>query len=133
MGSYLDKLQAGTFATQGKTVSKRDLSPLPADSSVAPGEDRKTKFGEPIPQGLMSPDLIFDVIGTSLPAHGAAVTGQELTFLKPVYAGDFVTAIVTVKDKDVSARTVTLDVVINNDECDPVVSGTVTAVLPEGV
>lgn len=100
---------------------------------MAPGEERKTKFGEPILQGLMSPDLIFDVIGTSLPAHGAAVTGQELTFLKPVYAGDFVTAIVTVKDKDVSARTVTLDVVINDDQCEPAVSGTVTAVLPEGV
>lgn len=43
-----------------------------------------------------------------------------------------VTAIVTVKDKDASARAVTLDVVINNDECDPVVAGTVTAVLLEG-
>ncbi len=133
MAGYLDKLQVGTFATQGKTVSRKDLSPLPQDGSVAPGEDRRTKFGEPIPQGLMSPDLIFDVIGTSLPAHGAAVTGQELTFLKPVYAGDFVTAIVTVRDKDVSARTVILDAVINNDECDPVVAGPVTAVLPEGV
>ena len=132
MAGYLDRLQAGTFASQGKTVSREDLSPLPKDGSVAPGEDRKTRFGEPIPQGLMSPGLIFDVIGASLPAHGAAVTGRELTFLRPVYAGDFVTAIVTVKDKDVSARTVTLDVVINNDACDPVVAGTVTAVLPEG-
>jgi acyl dehydratase len=69
-----------------------DHNPIHGDAAYA----RATPFGEPIAPGIFTAGLISAVIGTRLPGPGAIYLSQSLRFLKPVKAGDTITARVEV-------------------------------------
>jgi 3-hydroxybutyryl-CoA dehydratase len=69
-----------------------DHNPIHADRAFA----ATTRFKEPIAPGIWTAGLISAVIGTRLPGPGAIYLSQDLRFLKPVYAGDVISARVEV-------------------------------------
>ena len=91
-------LAAGDHAEITRVVSEADVAafveavgdhnPIHSD----PGYAAATPFGEPIAPGIFTAGLISAVIGTRLPGPGAIYLSQSLTFLKPVRAGDTITA-----------------------------------------
>lgn len=52
----------------------------------------KTQFGRCIAHGVISLSLCGSVLGMELPGLGTIHMGQEVTFKKPVYPGDTITA-----------------------------------------
>jgi 3-hydroxybutyryl-CoA dehydratase len=69
-----------------------DHNPVHADREYA----ASTVFKEPIAPGIWTAGLISAVIGTRLPGPGAIYLSQDLKFLKPVKAGDSISARVEV-------------------------------------
>ena len=71
-----------------------DYNPVHSDSVYAAG----TVFKTPIAPGIFTAGLISAVIGTTLPGPGAIYLSQTLKFVKPVRAGDAVTARVEISE-----------------------------------
>jgi 3-hydroxybutyryl-CoA dehydratase len=67
-----------------------DTNPLHLDAAFA----ARTPFGRPIAHGMLSAGLIPTIFGATIPA--AVYVSQTLSFRRPVYVGDAVTARVTV-------------------------------------
>jgi 3-hydroxybutyryl-CoA dehydratase len=69
-----------------------DLNPVHSDVDYA----ATTPFKSPIAPGVFTAGLISAVIGTRLPGPGSVYLSQSLKFVKPVRAGDTITARVDV-------------------------------------
>lgn len=69
-----------------------DANPIHLDEEYA----RATPFGSRIAQGMLSAGLISACIGTRLPGPGSIYLSQDLSFRKPVYLDDTITATVEV-------------------------------------
>jgi 3-hydroxybutyryl-CoA dehydratase len=56
----------------------------------------KSRFGRRIAHGMLAVSYISAVLGTVFPGPGTIYLSQNVSFLKPVFLGDTVTATVTV-------------------------------------
>jgi acyl dehydratase len=102
IGKTIDELSAGDRAEITRVVGDDDVvhfveavgdyNPVHSDPVYAAG----TVFKTPIAPGIYTAGLISAVIGTTLPGPGAIYLSQTLKFVKPVRAGDVITARVEV-------------------------------------
>jgi len=104
-----------------------DRNPVHVDASFA----AKTRFGRPIAHGMWGATLISAVLGTQLPGPGTIYLGQTLTFRAPVYPGDTVTAVVTVKDVREDKPIVTLETVCHNQRGERILEGEAVVLVEE--
>lgn len=101
-GKTIEQLRVGDVAELARRVDSGDvagfvqavgdLNPIHSDAEFA----ASTGFGEPIAPGIFTAGLISAVIGTRLPGPGVIYLSQTLKFVKPVRAGDVITARVEV-------------------------------------
>jgi phosphate acetyltransferase len=96
-----------------------DLNPVHSDAGYA----ATTPFQEPIAPGIFTAGLISAVIGTELPGPGAIYLAQSLKFIKPVKAGDTITARVHVLEVVRDRNRVRLQTVCVNQRGEEVLSG----------
>ena len=96
-----------------------DLNPVHGDPAYAAG----TPFQVPIAPGIYTAGLISAIIGTRLPGPGAIYLSQSLTFLKPVRAGDRITARVEVSEVLRERNRLRLRTVCVNQRGEEVLSG----------
>jgi len=96
-----------------------DLNPVHSDPAYA----ATTAFKEPIAPGIFTAGLISAVIGTQLPGPGAIYLTQSLKFVKPVRAGDTITARVTVLEVFHERNRIRLQTVCVNQRDEEVLSG----------
>lgn len=82
-----------------------DKNPVHMDDMYA----ENSRFKKRIAHGLMSASYFSALFGTQLPGSGCVYVSQSLNFLRPVYLGDTVTAIVTVKALDEKKRRIFFD------------------------
>ncbi len=92
------ELKVGMTASRTKTITKDDIeyfgkvstdtNPMHFDEDYA----ATTQFGKCIAHGVISLSLCGAVLGMQLPGLGTIHMGQEVTFMKPVYPGDVITA-----------------------------------------
>ena len=102
IGRAIDELSVGDSAELSRVVSEEDIAefvdavgdhnPVHSDPVFAAA----TPFRGPIAPGIWTAGLISGVIGTRLPGPGSIYVTQDLQFLKPVRAGDTITARVEV-------------------------------------
>lgn len=59
-------------------------------------EAEKSIFRKQVVHGMLTASLISTVIGTIMPGKGSIYLGQNLKFIKPVFFGDTITAVVTI-------------------------------------
>ena len=59
-------------------------------------EAKNSIFKKQVVHGMLTASLISTVIGTIMPGPGSIYLGQNLKFVKPVFFGDTITAVVTV-------------------------------------
>ncbi len=96
-----------------------DLNPVHTDVHYA----ATTPFKSPIAPGIFTAGLISAVIGTRLPGPGAAYLSQSLKFVKPVRAGDTITARVDVLEVLAERNRARLQTVCVNQRGEEVLSG----------
>lgn len=96
-----------------------DYNPVHSDPAYAAG----TPFKVPIAPGIYTAGLVSAVIGTTLPGPGAIYLSQSLKFVKPVKAGDRITARVEIIEVIGERNRIRLQTVCVNQEGDEVLSG----------
>ena len=96
------KLEIGQTESFSKTISESDVyqfAGIVGDyNSVHVNKEmaEKSHFGERIVHGMLVGSFISTVLGMKLPGDGTVYLEQNLKFVRPVYFGDTITAIVTV-------------------------------------
>jgi 3-hydroxybutyryl-CoA dehydratase len=121
-GKTIDELSVGDHAEITRVVDEGDIAafvdaigdfnPLHVDRDYA----ATTPFGEPIAPGIFTAGLISAVIGTKMPGPGTIYLAQTLEFMKPVRAGDLITARVDVVEVIEAHNRVRLRTVCLNEE-----------------
>jgi len=112
-----------------KTFSEEDVlkfAKLSGDYNLVHLDEDYAKgsiFQKRIVHGFLSASLISTVIGTQFPGIGTIYCSQDLKFLKPVYIGDTVTAIVKATDKNDEKKNVFLDTKCINQNNEIVITG----------
>ena len=97
-------LNIGDSASYSKLITESDIinyAGLTGDTNSLHMDleyAEKSPFRGRIVHGMFTAGLISTVFGTQLPGDGAVYLSQSITFIKPVYCGDTVTAICTVKE-----------------------------------
>lgn len=97
-----------------------DFSPLHVDTEYA----RTTEFGHCVVHGILLASLFSQLVGMRVPGKAALYLGQDLTFRRPVEAGEPLRAIAKVSAKSDPTRTLTLLTEIRTQDDQIAVSGT---------
>jgi 3-hydroxybutyryl-CoA dehydratase len=129
IGITIDSIAVGDSAQITRRVTDGDIAafvdavgdynPVHADRAYAAA----TVFKEPIAPGIWTAGLISAVIGTRLPGPGAIYLSQDLKFLKPVKAGDSISARVEVLEIDREKNRIRLRTVCTNQRAEEVLTG----------
>lgn len=129
IGLTIDDIAVGDSAQITRRVSDGDIAsfvdavgdynPVHSDRAYAAA----TVFKEPIAPGIWTAGLVSAVIGTRLPGPGAIYLSQDLKFLKPVKAGDSISARVEVIDVNREKNRIRLRTVCTNQRAEDVLTG----------
>jgi acyl dehydratase len=129
IGKTISELTTGERAEVTRVVEEDDIAafvdavgdhnPVHAD----PGYAATTPFKVPIAPGIFTAGLISAVIGTQLPGPGAIYLSQSLKFVKPVKAGDVITARAEIVEMLVERNRIRLQTVCVNQRGEEVLSG----------
>jgi acyl dehydratase len=129
IGLTIDDIAVGDSAQITRRVSDGDIAsfvdavgdynPVHSDRAYA----AETVFKEPIAPGIWTAGLVSAVIGTRLPGPGAIYLSQDLKFLKPVKAGDSISARVEVIDVNREKNRIRLRTVCTNQRAEDVLTG----------
>lgn len=102
----MEEFTIGMSASYEQTITDADIknfAGISGDKNPVHMSDEyaeKSKFKKRIAHGLMSASYFSALFGTKLPGEGCVYVSQNLKFRKPIYIGDTVKAIVTIKDID---------------------------------
>jgi len=97
-----------------------DTNPIHLDIEHA----RNTIFKKPIVHGYLSGSLISAVIANHLPGPGSIYLNQVMNFKSPVYHGEEISAVVTIRDIKHEKSIIYLDTNCYNKNQDLVIEGT---------
>lgn len=124
-----DEIKIGERASVTKTITKDDIdlyaavtgdaNPTHYDEAAA----RAERFEGIVGHSMMVAGLISNVLGNKLPGPGTVYRTQSLHFMRPVHAGDTVTATVSVRDKRQEQKTVVFDCACVNQRGEEVLEG----------
>ncbi len=128
-GRPLDAMAVGDAAELTRVATAGDVAefvdsigdhnPIHHDYAYA----ATTRFKKPIVPGMWTAGLISAVLGTRLPGPGCIYVSQQISFLRPVYFGDTVTARAEVVERLVERRRVRLTTVCVNQRGEEVLVG----------
>jgi len=127
----LDEIEIGLQASFEKTITKEmeesfriitgDENPLHKDDDFA-SEVSSGKFQSHVSFGMLTASLYSTMAGVYLPGKYSLIHSfDDISFLRPVYAGDKLTVTGKVTDKNQDLRLIMLKVEIRNQD-DKIVS-----------
>lgn len=96
-----------------------DYNPLHFEEAFA----AKTLFGRLIAQGGLATGLLHALVAMELPGAGSVFVRQSWKFPKPVYIGDTITAVGTVKSVQAKRRMAEMEFRVTNQNGDVVLEG----------
>ena len=128
-----DDYKVGDSAKFTKNITEEDVmkfAEVTGDFNpihVNPEYAKTQMFGKQVAHGALSSGLISAVLGTKLFGPGILYGGQTVKFIKPVFFGDKLTAIGTVKEKftkkDGKLKFIIAETIVKNQNDDVVTSG----------
>lgn len=104
------RVRIGEQASLSKTFTDADIQAFAAltgdygKQHTDPAFAAQYGFGRPVVHGVLTGSLLSSVMGTKLPGDGTILADESLRFIAPVYAGDTITATVTLKKITESKR-----------------------------
>jgi len=129
------KFNVGDSAEITRTIAQADIdafanvtgdhNPVHVDEEFA----KTTRFGKRIAHGMLTASLISAVLANKLPGEGSVYLGQTLKFVTPVFAGDEITARVTVKEIREDKPVVKLETICVNQRAEVVIRGEATVLI----
>ena len=129
MSARIEDFMPGQHVTFTKTFTEEDVqrfiaitgdvNPWHVDDAFA----ASTLFGRRVLHGMLTASLFSTMVGMLLPGTGAIYRSQSLTFLRPVYVGDTVTAHFTVRSVDRAKHRLLIDSWIENGAGERVTEG----------
>jgi RimJ/RimL family protein N-acetyltransferase/acyl dehydratase len=129
----IDDFQIGQRAAFTKTFTDDDVqrfvaitgdtNPLHVDDAFA----ARTRFGRRVLHGMLTASILSTMVGMFIPGTGAIYRSQTLSFLRPVYVGETVTAHFVIRAVDRERHRLTIDSWIENAAGERVVEGTCEA------
>lgn len=99
-----------------------DYNPIHIDEEAA----ENSIFGKRVCHGMLSASFISTVIGTIMPGPGAIYLSQNIKFVSPVYLGDTLKAVVTIKEIVDTKGILKLETIVLNQEDKNVITGEAT-------
>lgn len=126
----------GQSASFSKTISEYDIynfAGICGDFNsvhINKEEAKKSIFKGQIAHGILVSSLISTVLGMYLPGPGTIYLEQTLSFKKPVYIGDTITATVVIQEIENEKRIAKLKTTVTNQKLDTVVKGEALVKLP---
>jgi acyl dehydratase len=135
----IDLIKIGDIAETKKIFNESDVLEFARISTdhnpahVDPEYAKKTMFKQQIVHGMLVGSLFSSLFGVQLPGLGSIYTKQSLKFTKPVYFGDEITAIVTVKEINLERNRVTFDCLAKNQNEEVVIIGEAEIMPPRKV
>lgn len=96
-----------------------DRNPIHLDEDFA----KNTVFGKRIVHGILVASLFSGLLGDKLPGKGTIYLGQKLSFKKPVFIGEEVTASVEITNIREDKPIVTLKTICVNNTNEVVIDG----------
>ena len=131
------KFSIGQKTTFSKTITAKEVmtfaeisgdhNPLHLDAEYA----KTTRFGARIAHGALTNGLISAAIGNDLPGVGSIYMSQTTKFVKPVYFGDTITAMVEISAIRADKGIVTLKTVCTNQKNEVVAEGEAVVFHPD--
>lgn len=131
-----DELSVGQSASLTRTLTSEqiqafalvthDYNPAHLDEEYA----NNSMFKGVIGHGMWAAGLISALLGTKFPGLGTIYLNQSLSFRRPVYPNDTLTATLTVKSKDDEKKWVTLVCEVTNQDGKAVVTGEAQVIAP---
>jgi acyl dehydratase len=128
----------GDSAEFTKTITEEDVmkfAEVTGDYNpihVNPEYAKTQMFGKQVAHGALSSGLISAVLGTKLFGPGILYGGQTVQFKRPVFFGDTLTAIATVKEKytkkEGTLKFIIAETIVKNQKGEIVTSGEGTIV-----
>lgn len=103
-----------------------DFNPVHVNNEEA----KKSIFNGRIAHGMLVSSFISTVLGMYLPGPGTIYLKQTVSFKRPVYIGDTITAKVTIKDINNEKGIATLNTIVFNQENVVVIDGEAVVKLP---
>lgn len=103
-----------------------DRNPIHVNESFA----EESRFGARIAHGFLVGSMISKILGMDFPGPGTVYLSQSLNFRKPVYIGDFLSAVVMVKSFHEESRKLVLDCLIINQDKETVLDGEAVVIAP---
>lgn len=97
-----------------------DTNPIHTDLEFA----KKTQFGQLIVPGFLTASLFSAIIGTKFPGFGSIYLSQNMSFRKPVFPDQQVTAVVRVKELYPEKHRVLLETCCYDDDKQVLIDGT---------
>lgn len=137
IGKTIQEIEVGESAEFQKTISETDVylfAGISGDFNPAhlnEQEAKNTIFKERIAHGILTAGLISAVLGTRLPGPGTIYLDQYLSFRKPVYFGDTITARVTVLEKNIEKNIIICETNCYNQREEIVLIGKATVMPPK--
>lgn len=129
IGKTIQEISIGDSAFQVVEITEKnvetfgeitnDFNPAHFDSEYA----STTMFKKRISHGMYVGSLFSKIFGMDLPGNGAIYVSQSLKFKRPVYFGDVIKAVVTVKDLNTERNRVYFDCVAYNQNEEVVITG----------
>ena len=133
-----ENYKVGDSAEFTKTITEKDVmtfAEVTGDFNpihVNPEFAKTQMFGKQVAHGALSSGLISAVLGTKLFGPGILYGGQTVKFVKPVFFGDTLTAVATVKDmftkKEGTLKFIICDTIVKNQNDEVVTTGEGTIV-----
>ena len=96
-----------------------DYNPLHFEEAFA----AKTRFGRLIAQGGLATGLLHALVAMDLPGAGSVFVRQSWKFPKPVYIGDTITAVGSIKSVQAKRRMAEMEFRVTNQVGDVVLEG----------
>lgn len=131
-----DELSVGQSASLTRTLTSEqiqafalvthDYNPAHLDEEYA----NNSMFKGVIGHGMWAAGLISALLGTKFPGLGTIYLNQSLSFRRPVYPNDTLTATLTVRSKDDEKKWVTLACEVTNQDGKAVVTGEAQVIAP---
>lgn len=129
LGKTISEIKIGDEAFHLKEITEKDIemfgeitsdyNPAHFDAEYA----ATTMFKKRISHGMLVGSLFSKVFGMDLPGPGAIYIGQTLKFKRPVYFGDTIKAVVTIREMNIERNRITCDCVAYNQREEVVIVG----------
>jgi len=112
-------MKVDTASVRAFAAITGDYNPLHFDEEFA----AKTRFGRLIAQGGLATGLLHALVAMDLPGAGSVFVRQSWKFPKPVFIGDVITAIGTVKSVQQKRSMAEMEFSVSNQNGDVVLEG----------